>query len=105
MTEEYHFVFEHMPPEDLQFCRKTGEWIPSIGSFRVLADSRAEALSWGNELARWGYGAYYDTTELSWDCGAFHSWIEDRPTEMIFVDTPVIEFGHYPEKEDIDEYF
>jgi hypothetical protein len=108
MMREYLYLFGYHNLED-HAATKLGFDQESLGFFRVLAASEAEALEWGHQLSRWYTSFLYGNDgEAHWDPAWFASWIEAAPrTELkeASLTVPAVAVGEYPDPEQVRAAF
>jgi hypothetical protein len=106
--KEYLYTFGYHDLED-HAATELGADQESLGFFRVLAVSEAEALEWGHELARW-YTSFLFGNDgvVHWDPAWFASGIETDPNKELkeaSLTIPVVATGEYPDPEQIKAAF
>jgi len=105
--KEYLYTFGYHDLED-HAATERGFDQESLGFFRVLATSEAEALEWGHELSRWYTSVLFDDGKPHWDPAWFASGLETDPNVELreaSLTVPVVKTGEYPDPEQIRAAF
>jgi hypothetical protein len=100
---KYLFVFGYEGPEDLAVNNRLGTDYESSRQLFVIAKTEADALSWGQEIAKWYVCQLYGDDTSGWKKENYATWIETHPDaytmSMIAEDVgwvPVVKYGEYP---------
>jgi hypothetical protein len=95
----YQFGFETPRMERLN--KKDGDDAKALESVWILAESRENALEWGNEIAQRFIQKLFGDPAKSWKAGRFARWVEDafewKDSDKSAKKMQTVRVGSYPD--------